>query len=144
MRFIDQATGIAFNPTSDIWPEKACVTERFVTLRISKKGDHVVAEEPKLYWKHDTFVEAASSGESLKSLLGRAINGITCPDEHSGNLKYATWFSEKYHCIFQFAYSELEADIYSWDPTFKFGTWEFRCFLLFYKSPYRQIVLSYI
>ena len=83
----------------------------FVTLRISKNGDHVVAEEPKLYWEHATFVEAASSGENLKSLLGKAINAIICPDEYSGKLKYATWFSNKHHCIFQFAYSELEADI---------------------------------
>ena len=113
MRFIDLATGTAFDPTSNIWPEKACVTERFVTLRISQHGDHVVAEEPKLYWKHTTFIEAVRNSEGLKSLLGKAINGITCPDEYSGNLKYATWFSDKHHCIFQFAYSEIEADIYS-------------------------------
>ena len=111
MRFINLATGTAFDPTSAIWPEEACVTERFVTLRISKNGDHVVAEEPKLYWEHATFVEAASSSENLKSLLGKAINAIICPDEYSGKLKYATWFSNKHHCIFQFAYSELEADI---------------------------------
>ena len=113
MRFIDLATGTAFDPTSAIWPENACVKERFVTLRIIQHGDHVVAEEPKLCWKQTTFMEAASNGEGLKSLLGKAINAITCPDEYSGKLKYATWFSEKHQCVFQFAYSELEADTYS-------------------------------
>lgn len=113
MRFIDLATGTAFDPTSANWPEKACVRERFVTLRIHQEGDHVVAEEPKLYWKHDTFVESVNDGEGLKNLLGKAINAIPYPDDFSGNLRYATWFSDKHHCIFQFAYSDLEADNYS-------------------------------
>ena len=115
MRFIDLATGSAFDPTSEFWPEKACVTERFVTLRINKHRDHVVAEEPKLYWEYNTFLKSASNGDNLKNLLGKALNAITYPNEFSGNLKYATWFSEKHKCIFQFAYSEIEADIYSWE-----------------------------
>lgn len=113
MRFIDLETGTTFNPTSTTWPENACVRERFVTLRICKHGDHVVAEEPKLCWKYTTFIESASSGEGLKSLLGKAINAIPYPNDYSGNLRYATWFSDKHQCVFQFAYSELEADIYS-------------------------------
>ena len=113
MRFLDLATGTAFDPNSIIWPEKACVQERFVTLRIYQHGDHVVAEDPKLCWNRTTFLEAASNGEGLKSLLGKAINAIPYPNDFSGNLRYATWFSDKHQCIFQFAYSELEADIYS-------------------------------
>lgn len=113
MRFIDLATGTTFDPTSGIWPENACVKERFVTLRIQQNGDHVVATEPKLYWQRATFMDAASNGESLKSLLGKAINAILYPDDYYGKLKYATWFSDKHQCIFQFAYSEIEADNYS-------------------------------
>lgn len=113
MRFIDLETGTAFDPTSAIWPENACVRERFVTLRISKRGDHVVAEEPKLCWKHATFVETATNSKGLRNLLDKAINAIPCPDEFYGNLKYATWFSDKHKCVFQFAYSEFEADTYS-------------------------------
>ena len=113
MRFIDLATGTAFDPTSTTWPEKACVQERFVTLRIRQNGDHVVAEDPKLCWERTTFLEAANAGKDLKILLGKAINAIPYPNEFSGNLKYATWYSEKHQCIFQFAYSEIEADIYS-------------------------------
>lgn len=114
MRFIDLATGQTFDPTSGFWPEKAGITERFVTIRIKPHGDHhVVAEEPKLCWERTTFMEHASKCESLKVLLGKAINVISYPNEFSGKLRYATWFSEKHKCIFQLAYSELEADIYS-------------------------------
>lgn len=132
MRFLDLATGTAFDPNSIIWPEKACAQERFVTLRIYQHGDHVVAEDPKLCWNRTTFLEAASNGEGLKSLLGKAINAIPYPNDFSGNLRYATWFSDKHQCIFQFAYSELEADIYSWDPILsRLAPEDFRCFLHF-------------
>lgn len=119
MRFIDLETGAAFDPTSTTWPEKACVQERFVRLRICRHGDHVVAEEPKLCWELTTFMEAVSNNDGMKNLLSKAINAIPIPDEFYGNLRYALWFSEKHDCIFQFAYSELEANIYSWDPYFQ-------------------------
>ncbi len=113
MRFTNLANGAAFDPNSTNWPEKACVSERFVNLRIHRRENHVVAETPVLCWEIATFMEAINSGKSLKYLLSKAINVIPNTDEYDGKLKYAIWSSEDGQYMFQLAYSELEANICS-------------------------------
>lgn len=108
MRFIDLNSGAAFNPTSDNWPENAGVVERFVTLRIHRHDDHVVAEDPAIYWQLEDFLKAAGWGKELKDLLGKAKNVIRSVDAYDGPLKYATWTSPDGKSAFQFAYSELD------------------------------------
>ena len=109
MRFVDLNSGAAFDPHSDNWPENATVVERFVTLRIHRHDDHVVAEEPAIYWQLEDFLKAAGWGKELKDLLGKAKNVIRSVDAYDGPLKYATWTSPDGKSAFQFAYSELEA-----------------------------------
>ena len=109
MRFIDLNSGAAFDPHADNWPEKAAVVERFVTLRIYRRDDHVVAEEPGIYWQSEDFMKAAGWGKELKDLLGKAKNVIRSVETYDGPLKYATWTSPDGKSAFQFAYSELEA-----------------------------------
>ena len=108
MRFIDQTSGTAFDPASTAWPEKACVVERFVSLRIHLEDNHVVAEEPRLVWNYSDFLEVAKDGNELKRLLAKAINVINEKDEFdtSSKLRYATWRSEDGKSMFQLAYSD--------------------------------------
>ena len=109
MTFIDQVSGAAFDPTSTNWPEKACVKERFVCLQIRRHEDHVVAEEPALYWHLSDFLGAASYGKELKQLLSKATNIVHDRETFYGPMKYAIWTSEDGQSMFQLAYSELDA-----------------------------------
>ena len=113
MRFTNLANGAAFDPNSTQWPENACVSERFVNLRIHRRENHVVAENPVLCWEIATFMEAINSGKSIKYLLSKAINAIPNVDEYDGKLRYAVWSSEDRQYMFQLAYSELEANVCS-------------------------------
>ena len=111
MRFINNNDGTAFNPLDKVWPENAYVKERFVSLRIHRRENHVVADEPKLCWECSTFEDVVRCGGGMKDLLFKAINAIHYPNEYFGSdLKYAVWYSEKHKCMFQMAYSELKAN----------------------------------
>lgn len=108
MRLIDLKSNDEFNPNSKEWPAQAVVEEFFVNFRIMRKGDEVIAEDPKLIWDLKDFLEIINQGKGMKELLAGAKNIIKNPDDFTGTLRIKTWFCEKPRLAFQVAYEPVK------------------------------------
>ena len=104
MRFTNRTSGDTFDPTSSNWPEQAWVEHEFVDFQIHCSGDEIISENPRLYWDRNVFLEAAFSGNGMKSLLSKAKNIVHNYDECEGAIMFATWTCDEPRLMFQVAY----------------------------------------